>query len=497
MIVLLAVINLILIALSYVGGSLLFSDARLTLIIATALTTATTFGFAGWMSNEVAGPLNRLSLLAKSLERSPGMSVPKTTGAVETDDLLHTISRVSRQLTNFVDLMDEVTAGNTRAALDPLVHSDRLSESFQKLVAKVTDSIDAKAELTQLQQAIDQISAELAGVYRGEAIRIRNEYETTRKITDALRYLLERQSELIRVLSPNCSELGTLATEQKNRIAAAVEKEAAHGRAVKRLTSGVSELIGAWDESLSALSASVAPAVSLAGELEQSSQKPDAAAKSHAAIKKQFDTAFVKLRDIGERSIAVAHSAKLVQDLARRSNMIALNTSIHAVEGSEAGLSTLAQEVGALSDRAEKASKAIAGVSESIVRDLNEANASLHWIAAEMGEIGAHDSDRQEAAARLSEMLALIGGLPARIEQISGEQRARWEKHAQLVQEIETLSEGLSTSLRSCEALASALNAPINAVRQLTPGGRGGAATAEVFPAGTMRADLEKPVLSH
>ena len=79
------------------------------------------------------------------------MSVPATTGAVEADDLLHTISRASRQLNNFIDLMDDVATGNTQAARQPFEQSDRFSESFQKLVAKVTESIGAKAELDLLQ----------------------------------------------------------------------------------------------------------------------------------------------------------------------------------------------------------------------------------------------------------------------------------------------------------------------------------------------------------
>lgn len=83
------------------------------MLLTVLVSILTTVGFGWLISNDVLRPLDRLNLLAKSIERSPGMAVPSTTGAVETDDLLHTISRASRQLTNFVDLMDDVTAGNT------------------------------------------------------------------------------------------------------------------------------------------------------------------------------------------------------------------------------------------------------------------------------------------------------------------------------------------------------------------------------------------------
>ena len=124
--------------------------------------------FAWWVSNALMAPIEKLTLLAKGIERSPGMTLPKTTGSFETDELLNTISRTSQQLVNFIALMDDVTAGKTDAALNPLEHSDRISASFQKLVSKVTDSIDAKKELDELQFAVQQISSEVSGLQRGD-----------------------------------------------------------------------------------------------------------------------------------------------------------------------------------------------------------------------------------------------------------------------------------------------------------------------------------------
>src|SRR5687768_12515118 len=111
MVVLLAVTNCVCGAAIFAVSSLMTTDAWIPVLLTVFVTTATTIGFAWMISNDVLRPLDRLNLLAKSIERSPGMSVPKTTGAIETDDLLHTISRASRQLTNFIDLMDDVTAG--------------------------------------------------------------------------------------------------------------------------------------------------------------------------------------------------------------------------------------------------------------------------------------------------------------------------------------------------------------------------------------------------
>ena len=214
----LAIINCVVSTIAFIATSFLTSDYFIPALATVASSAATTIVFAWWMSNAFMRPIDKLTLLAKGIERSPGMSLPKTTGSFETDELLHTISRTSHQLVNFIDLMDDVTAGKTDAAINPLEHSDRISASFQKLVAKVTDSIDAKKELDELQYAVCQISSEVAGIQRNELINIRSDFAVTRPISDALRSLIDRQADLTRGIHINTAELRNLTSDGKKRI---------------------------------------------------------------------------------------------------------------------------------------------------------------------------------------------------------------------------------------------------------------------------------------
>src|SRR5688572_5244536 len=237
----LAVVNAVIGSTIFVLGSMLAMPAWIPAAIALIVVTAMTIGCGYWTANLVLRPLDKLNLLAKSIERNPGMSVPGTTGAAETDDLLHTVSRPSRQLSNFIDLMDEVAAGNTQAALQPFEQSDRFSESFQKLVAKVTDSIGAKDRLDLLQSAVDQISSEVVGIERGEPVRLRTDLDGTRQITDALKFLLEQRAEVSQTVASSSADLTTLVSEGKNHVSAALEKEAALTHSLKKAANAVAE----------------------------------------------------------------------------------------------------------------------------------------------------------------------------------------------------------------------------------------------------------------
>lgn len=470
MVILLAVINCVSGAVVFFATSMITSEGWVPVLITIAVSTITTIAFAWWISSDVLRPLDKLNLLAKSIERSPGMSVPRTTGAVETDDILHTISRASKQLTNVIDLMDDVSSGNTQAVLDPLEHPDRLSESFRKLVAKVTDSIDAKADLARLQLAINQINHEISGLQRGENVRVKNDFEVLRPITEALRFLLERNAEMSVVVGSNASELKTLVTDGKNRLSTVVEKDAARDRAFKKLVAALSDSHAETERSLNDVSTSLSVIGDALAEIKRNPVSHEENAKSQSAVKKQLDAAIHKLRDVGEQSLAITHVAKSVQDLARRSNMIALNTSIQASGENTGGLATLTQEITSLSERAEKANKAIAGISDSVVRDVNEANASMQWIASEITRIVARTVKSEELIDSVAGTLAQLAEVPEKLTNEKAERHSRTERNIQIIDDCSSRGEEVSADLRTCEINVAMMQDPLELIRDSVSG---------------------------
>jgi len=467
MIAVLAVINAVIGLAVFVSGSLLIAAAWIPAVTALIAITATTVVFASWIANEILRPLDKLNLLAKSIERSPGMPVPSTTGAAETDELLHTLSRASRQLSNFIDLMDDVVAGNTQAALQPFEQSDRLSESFQKLVAKVTDSIEAKGKLDQLQSAVDEISWDVAGLERGETVRMRTDFAGTRTIVDALRLLLEQRAVVIQTVASSSADLKTLVSEGKNCVSAALEKEAALARSIKKAVNAVSEANSGSQGSLREHAIILESLLALLCELKSDPSTLEEKIKSQAAVSRQFDTAISKLGDVGEQSLAIEHVAKAVQDLAKRSNMIALNTSIHANGEGIAGLDTLTHEITSLSERAERTNKTIAEISDSVVRGVNEANASMQWVSTEVGRIIARTEKAEETIVRIVDALNVIEGVRENIELELADSAKKEEANISILEDCLNRCVEISSELRMCESSFETLREPLEAIREL------------------------------
>ncbi|MDK9940016.1 hypothetical protein M1S01_27330, partial [Klebsiella pneumoniae] len=131
------------------------------------------------------------------LERGNSTSLPKTSGSLETDELLQTLHRNNQQLQNLVGLMDKVSSGNVDVALTPLEQSDRLSNAFQKLLARVTESINAQQNLEQLKNSVRQMNEIAAQIKSGNFdLEINSEDAATEEISDALRFLTRRLNEI-------------------------------------------------------------------------------------------------------------------------------------------------------------------------------------------------------------------------------------------------------------------------------------------------------------
>lgn len=421
--------------------------------------------FGWWLSAKVLMPLEKLTLLAKSIERNPGMSVPNTTGSVETDDLLHTVSRASRQLANFVEMMDEVAAGNTRAALDPLQHSDRLSESFQRFVAKVTDSVDAKKQLDELQQAIVQISGELSGIQRGEMVRVMNDYRGTRTITDAIRYLIERQALMTGAIVSNAGSLKTLITEGRNRVETALEKGGKSKRSLDNLRTGLDEVLSFGETASKEASAAALVAKEIVTELTAKFAETDQGARSADSVRRQFEAAIHKLRTVGEQTLSINHVARSIQDLSNRTSLVAVNASISTAGERPDSRDALTNEMKLLAERAEKANRAIAGISDSVVRDVNETNASIQWISTEVGKLITRAEKAEQLVLLALEQMQQLAGCAHASAGNSAELGAKTTAFGGAFRDLAGAIDSLCEDLRSCEVAFEMFAEPVEAIR--------------------------------
>ncbi|HEX8639150.1 MAG TPA: methyl-accepting chemotaxis protein, partial [Pyrinomonadaceae bacterium] len=280
--------------------------------------------FGWWLSNELISPIERVSLLAKSLERGSHVSLPKTTGSAETDELLETLRRHSQQMQTVVGLMDAVAAGKTNVALAPLENSDRLSNSFQKLLAKVSDSIDAKQNLERFEAEIAEISEEISLVRRGNlSAEIKTDFPPTGDIAETLNFLLRNLNDLasqVRRDAGNARASAFKAKKTVRRVVLADENKLAE-------MSETAFLLAQMPLGTQKIYDELAGAAASAHQSIEKARRGGASAQANlhgvGVLRGEMREAIKKVGNLGERSHEITKIAKAIEDLAHRTNLIA------------------------------------------------------------------------------------------------------------------------------------------------------------------------------
>jgi ABC-type transporter Mla subunit MlaD len=125
-------------------------------------------------------------------------------------------------------------------------------------------------------------------------------------------------------------------------------------------------------------------------------------------VRKQMRDAAGGIQSLNERSQEISKVARTVEDLAHRTNMIALNASIQATELGEkgGGFVLVAAEIEKLANRADRTNRQISTVNKSILAEINKVEHSLDATNAEVSNLSRFAI---ETANVLSELERYVG----------------------------------------------------------------------------------------
>ncbi|MCW5960939.1 MAG: hypothetical protein KIS76_12315 [Pyrinomonadaceae bacterium] len=435
---------------SYLGVSFVIEETFYAVFIPFLFLSFTVMIFGWWLSNEVVSPIEKVSLLAKSLERGSSTSMPKTSGSTETDELLESLHRNNLQIQNLVGMMDKVANGNLNVALAPLENSDRLSNSFKKLLAKVTESINAKQELERLESALARMSSETSNVKDGNfSVEISEGIEQTKEISETLRYLLDQISMLSETVR-NYSHLAQDSTSDSQRlIGMMIEQSELTAYKMTQAQLPLSQIPKSVQRIVAELAGSV---VSAKSSIEKARNGSNTAQENLAAVgelRKLLQECVRKIGRLNERSQEIGKVAKAVGDLAQRTNMIALNASIQAGEVTEQGkrFAILEEEVERLATRAENSKKHVSQINKTITAEINEVERSLQKTVGEVANLSKFAIETGDALSELEKYVGTILNLQAKIFAISE------EKSEETDQAFATFSQSISENENIVEML--------------------------------------------
>lgn len=447
---------------SYMGLSVFISEPIYAVFIPLLFLSFAVMIFGWWLSNEVITPIEKVSLLAKSLERGASTSLPKTSGSTETDELLATLHRNNQQITNLVGLMDKVSNGHLDVVLSPLENSDRLSNSFKKLLAKVTESINAKQDLAKLENAVNQITREIEDVRTGNFVApIYSDFEQTKEISETLKYLLNQINGLIGQIKNNSHPAQNSIDETRKILQTIIEQSETGIQEMSQAKLPLRQIPNSVQKIVAELSGSTESANI---SIEKARNGSNTAQQNLAAVRELRKLLQESVRRIGklnERSEEIGKIAKTVGDLAHRTNMIALNASIQAGDVSEQSkrFAILEEEVERLASRAESTKKQISQVNKSITAEIGEVERSLQMTVGEVANLSKYAIETGDALSELEKYVGKFLNLQTKIVSFSKEKSEETEKAFQtFVKSIDKTESNVKTLRESETKIKTASN---------------------------------------
>ncbi|HEU4391429.1 MAG TPA: methyl-accepting chemotaxis protein, partial [Blastocatellia bacterium] len=302
-----------------------------------------------------------------------------------------TVQNFNKQTKSITDLITSLSKGNLDARAEVYTNDElgQMARSFNDTLDNSRTLMQSREEHDQMQHSIVKLLDQVAGVAEGDLTR---EAEVTSDITGAiadsfnfmiteLRRIISKVQDVTLAVSSSANE--TQATTE--HLAQGSEKQAAQildtSQAIDEMAASIQQV-----SEHSVMSATVAQQ-SLANA-KQGSEAVQATIKGMSRIREQVQETSKRIKRLGESSQEIGEIVQLIDDIADRTSILALNASIQAAMAGEAGrgFAVVAEEVERLAERSSDATKRITNLVKTIQMGTNEAIAAMEESTHEVVE---------------------------------------------------------------------------------------------------------------
>jgi twitching motility protein PilJ len=367
--------------------------------------------------------------------------------------------------------MEEVVAGNTDVTLTPLQNSDRLSNAFQKLLAKISDSIDAKKKLEKIQRSIDQLTKDLSPIRHGNLqVEILSESKELKEIESITRFLLNNLSEIISASRQESAVSRSSVEEIRQTLQSVIEQNEIRVQELNRAAVTLVEIPNSVQKISENLSKNAMCGNQSVETVRKGAKTSQQSRETIALIRKQLQETLSHIRSLHERSQEISQTVKTIEDLANRTNMIALNASIQAGKAGEkhGDFVVITEEIGRLASRAENTNKQISALYKSILSEIGKIENSLNLTSTEITKLSKFSVEVSSSLDELEKYLTRSLSSQEQLTSESLEQSVQTERAFQIFVSSISGNEKTTDELKNAEHLITRLTAAIENLHNAT-----------------------------
>ena len=374
--------------------------------------------------------------------------------------------QLSRPLTKLSEKTQQVAAGNldVQANLEGTLETRTLANNFNNLVKQVKESLQNQQALAneqrqqkeKLETAIYTLIDEVSDATEGDlTVRANLDSLELSTVADLFNAIINNLQEIALEAKQSTSQVGSSLKQNEEAIRTLAEQAITEAKETRDTLMSVEQM----SQSIQAVAENASQTEQIVNDtyetIVNSTSNMDLTVDSILNLRTTVGETAKKMKRLGESSQKISQAVSFIQEIALRTNILAINATVEAGRAGEygQGFTIVAEQVGALAEQSAAATKEIASIVAAIQAETQEVNQAM-----ESGTAQVVDSTRLVEATKQSLGLVLeksqeINQLMESISQSTVSQADTSQNVTNLMQKIAQLSE--TTSISSKEVAQS------------------------------------------
>jgi methyl-accepting chemotaxis protein len=389
---------------------------------------------------------------------------------------------VVRPILRIMGIFDEIGKGNYEARAPVPSERDadldelgKMGRSLNDMLDRLLNLVQSSAERDSIQKSIMSLLDEISGLAEGDlTARAEVTEDFTGAIADSFNEMAEQLSEVVKNVKD--VTLQVISTSQDVSRSTENLAETSEMQAVQ---------VGETIEAINEMSKSIQQVAENAGRSAGVSEQSTSHAKEGAEAVRATNRAMESIREhaqetaraikrLGESSQEIGNIVQLINDIADRTSILALNASIQAAMAGDAGrgFAVVAEEVQRLAERSTNATKQIDTLIKNIQGEINEAGSSMEESIQRVVEGSRLADGARNKLQEIETVSTQLGELIQSISMASKQQAQASEEIAKTMEEVGEISSQTSAasrqtavSMKSLAQMSSQLNESVSVFR--------------------------------
>ncbi len=376
---------------------------------------------------------------------------------------------LTNQVTHIMGLLDEIGMGNFQARTE-VVSNDELgvmATTLNAMLDNITVLIQSQEERDTIQESIMKLLEDISALSDGDfTSRAEVTEDMTGAIADSFNAMADQFSDIISKVKVATEAVDITSEEVARQTMGLAEKNIKQvkevGIAVEAIEGIVKSIREVANNALQ--SASVSQKSRL--NAQEGALAVDETSKAMVEIREQINETARSIKRLGESSLEIGNIVQIIDDIADRTSILALNASIQAAMAGDAGhgFAVVADEVQRLADSSSNSTKQIELLIKSIQTEIKDVT---NRIDESIGKVVQGTKLADGAHAKLQEIEVVSNQLAELIEAITSATNSQVSMSETISRTMEDVGEVSRESSLSSQDTATSMNILIQTAREL------------------------------